>query len=417
MAELLIEGCNRLKGEVTVQGAKNSVLPILAASVVTQDESVLYNCPRLSDVDSAVKILRYLGCSADFSGHSLVVDTKGLCCDHIPDSLMRQMRSSIVFLGAILTRMKRAKLTFPGGCELGARPIDLHLDALSRMGAVICEKHGEIVCTAPKGLSGANIALAFPSVGATENIIIAATRAKGTTVITNAAREPEIEDLCAYLNSCGASIKGAGEGTVVIEGTDKLHGTAHTIIPDRIVATTLMSAAAVTGSDITLRGVVSSHLSAVIPVFEEAGCEIRVKDGDLNINAPQRLHAFSTVRTTPYPGFPTDAQAPLMAVATLAQGTTVFVENIFENRYKHASELVRLGAKIRTEGKVAVVEGVRELYSSSLRGSDLRGCACLAVASLAAQGKTRIDTTGYLERGYENFDVVLRNLGANIKMI
>ena len=417
MAELLIEGCNRLKGEVTVQGAKNSVLPILAASVVTQDESVLYNCPRLSDVDSAVRILRYLGCSADFSGHSLVVDTKGLSCDHIPDSLMRQMRSSIVFLGAILTRMKRAKLTFPGGCELGARPIDLHLDALSRMGAVICEKHGEIVCTAPKGLTGANIALAFPSVGATENIIIAASRAKGTTVITNAAREPEIEDLCAYLNSCGASIKGAGEGTVVIEGTDKLHGTAHTIIPDRIVATTLMSAAAVTGSEITLRGVISSHLSAVIPVFEEAGCEIRVKDGDLNINAPQRLHAFSTVRTTPYPGFPTDAQAPLMAVATLAQGTTVFVENIFENRYKHASELVRLGAKIRTEGKVAVVEGVRELYSSSLRGSDLRGCACLAVASLAAQGKTRIDTTGYLERGYENFDVVLRNLGANIKMI
>ncbi len=285
------------------------------------------------------------------------------------------------------------------------------------MGVTIREHHGEIICCAEKGLQGANIALAFPSVGATENIIIAASLAKGTTVVTNAAREPEIEDLSEYLNKCGARISGAGEGTVVIEGVEKLHGVSHTVIPDRIVATTLMSAAAVTGSDIVLKDVVSSHLRSVLPVFEEAGCDIRVKNGTMSINAPQRLKAFPMIRTTPYPGFPTDAQAPLMAVATLAQGTTVFVENIFENRYKHAGELTRLGAKVKTEGRVAVVEGVRELYSSSLQAYDLRGSASLAVASLAAQGVTEIDTTKYLERGYEDFDGILRSLGADVKIV
>lgn len=417
MAKLLIEGGNRLRGEVTVQGSKNSTLPILAATVVAEDESVIHNCPHLSDVDTAVKILRFLGCSATRCGTSLVVDTKSITCDHIPDSLMREMRSSIIFLGAILARCKKARLTFPGGCELGARPIDLHLDAFRRMGVTIREHHGDIICFADKGLRGANIALAFPSVGATENIIIAAVKAKGTTVITNAAREPEIEDLCTYLNACGADIRGAGEGTIVIEGVDSLHGTSHTVIPDRIVAATLMSAAAVTGSDIVLKGVVASHLGAVIPLFEEAGCDIQLSSGAMSISAPQRLKAFPMIRTTPYPGFPTDAQAPLMAVSTLAQGTTVFVENIFENRYKHAGELTRLGAKVKTEGRVAVVEGVRELYSSSLQAYDLRGSASLAVAALAAQGVTVIDTTKYLERGYEDFDGTMRSLGADVKMI
>lgn len=417
MAKLLIEGCKRLKGEVTVQGAKNSTLPILAATVLTGDESVIHNCPRLSDVTTAVKILRCLGCKAKHTGHSLVVDTSDFSCHHIPDSLMREMRSSIIFLGAILARCKKARLTFPGGCELGARPIDLHLEALRKMGAVIREQHGEIFCTAPKGLKGADIALAFPSVGATENIMIAASTASGTTVITNAAREPEIEDLSDYLCKCGARIYSAGEGTVVIEGVEKLHGTAHTVIPDRIVAATLMSAAAVTGSDIVLRGVVASHLRSVIPLFEEAGCDINVKDGAMSISAPQKLNSFPLIRTTPYPGFPTDAQAPLMAVATVSQGTTVFVENIFENRYKHAGELARLGAKIRCEGRVAVVEGVKELYSSNLQAYDLRGSASLAVAALAAQGITEIDTTKYLERGYEDFDLTLQSLGANVKIV
>ena len=417
MAKLLIGGCKRLKGEAKVQGAKNSLLPILAATILSGDENVLHNCPNLTDTEVSMRILRYLGAKVSRHGHTLVVNTKDITTDRIPDSLMREMRSSIIFLGAMLAREGRVKLTFPGGCELGARPIDLHLDALRKMGVKISEHHGELFCSAPKGLTGASVALSFPSVGATENIMIAACLAKGTTIITNAAREPEIEDLADYLCKCGADIYGAGEGTVVIEGVERLHGTSHTIIPDRIVAATLMSAAAITGSQITLKDVIPAHLGAVIPVFEEAGCTISVKDGVMNLNSRERLRSFNMIRTTPYPGFPTDAQAPLMAMATLAKGTTVFVENVFESRYKHIGEFIRMGANVRTEGRVAVVEGVEELYSSSLKAQDLRGSASLVVASLAAQGSTQIDTTKYLDRGYEDLDVVLSSLGADIKKI
>ncbi|MBQ4568457.1 MAG: UDP-N-acetylglucosamine 1-carboxyvinyltransferase [Ruminococcus sp.] len=417
MARLLIEGCKKLGGEVRVQGSKNSTLPILAATVLTKDENVLHNCPCLTDIDAALRILRYLGCKASRSGHTLVVNTKELTGDSIPDSLMREMRSSIIFLGAILARTGRARLYFPGGCELGPRPIDLHMDALRKMGAEITECHGEINCVARKGLRGAAIALSFPSVGATENIMIAACLAKGTTTITNAAREPEIEDLADYLNKCGGCIHNAGEGTLVIEGVESLHGTSHSIIPDRIVAATLMSAAAVTGSQIVLRDIIPAHLGAIMPAFEEAGCNINIKEGVMDFSSPQRLKAFRNVRTTPYPGFPTDAQAPVMAMATLAKGTTVFVETVFESRYKHVGEFLRLGAQVKAEGRVAVVEGVQNLYSSSLQAQDLRGSAALVVAALAAQGKSEINTTKYLERGYEDFDVVLSTLGAEIKKI
>lgn len=417
MAKLMIDGGKKLKGEMRVQGSKNSTLPILAATLLNADENVLHNCPCLSDIDATAKILRYLGCTVQRHGHTLVVNTRNMDGDNIPDALMREMRSSIIFLGAILTRVGRARLYFPGGCELGPRPIDLHLDALRKMGAEISECHGEINCTAPKGLKGASVALSFPSVGATENIMIAACLAKGTTTITNAAREPEIEDLADFLNKCGACIHNAGEGTVVIEGVEKMHGTSHTIIPDRIVAATLMSAAAVTGSHIVMKDVISSHLGAVLPPFEEAGCNISVKDGVMTFTAPHRLRAFKSVRTTPYPGFPTDAQAPVMAMATLAKGTTVFVETVFESRYKHVCEFLRMGARVKAEGTVAIVEGVDELYSSNLQAKDLRGSAALVVAALAACGITEIDTTKYLERGYEDFDVQLRSLGADIKKI
>lgn len=417
MARLLIRGCRQLKGEVRVQGAKNSALPILAATLLSSDENVLHNCPCLSDVESSVRILRYLGCTAWREGHTLVINTSTLSGDHIPDSLMREMRSSIIFMGAILAKAGRVRLSLPGGCELGPRPVDLHLDALKKMGAHIYEHHGEIVCTAEKGLKGAKIALSFPSVGATENIMIAACKAKGTTVITNAAREPEIEDLADYLNKCGANIQCAGEGTVVIEGAESMHGTSHTIIPDRIVAATLLSSAAVTGSDILLKGVIPAHLSSIIPAFEEAGCTFQIKDGTIKINSPMRLKAPGMIRTTPYPGFPTDAQAPLMAMTTLCKGTTVFVENVFESRYKHVDEFLRMGAKIKTEGRVAVVEGVDELYSSNLCARDLRGSAALVVAALGAQGVAQIDTTKYLERGYEDFEATLSSIGADIKKI
>ncbi|MDO5123597.1 MAG: UDP-N-acetylglucosamine 1-carboxyvinyltransferase [Eubacteriales bacterium] len=417
MSKLLIEGSRKLRGAVKVQGAKNSTLPILAATVVTEGENVIHNCPCLTDIDVSIRILRYLGCSASRHGHTLLVNTDNMTDCHIPNSLMREMRSSIVFLGGILARFKKARLSFPGGCELGPRPIDLHLDALKKLGAVITEHHGEIYCKAPKGLVGGTVALAFPSVGATENIMIAACLAKGTTIINNAAREPEISDLADYLNKCGAEIYGAGEGTVVIEGKEKLHGVAHTVIPDRIVAATLMSAAAITGSEIYLEDIMSTHLSAVIPVFEEAGCNISVKEGTMKFSSPERIKGLKLIRTNPYPGFPTDAQAPLMALSTVSRGITVFVETIFENRYKHIGEFLRMGANIKAEGRVAVVEGVPELYGTSVEAMDLRGSAALVVAGLGAQGTTEIDTTKYLERGYEDLDVVLSSLNASVKKI
>lgn len=417
MSGLLIEGGKSLSGEVKVQGSKNSVLPILAASLLSKGENVFYNCPCLSDVNTSVQILRYLGSRVSRHGHTLLVNTDVISHDDIPAELMRLMRSSIVFSGALLGAVGKARLTFPGGCEIGPRPIDLHLSALKRLGAEISERHGELIFKAPKGLKGAQIALSFPSVGATENIIIAAACAKGTTVITNAAREPEIADLADYLNACGASIYGAGEGTVVIDGKEKLSAVAHSIIPDRIVAATLMSAAAVTGSRVVLDGIVRSHLDAVIPCFEQAGCQINIQDGKMSIKAPEKLKSPGLIRTNPFPGFPTDAQAPVMALASVAEGITVFSENIFENRYKHVGEFIRLGADIKVEGKVAVVEGVKKLYSAPLCAKDLRGSAALAVAALAAEGVTEIDTTEYLERGYEDLEVVLSSLGASVKKV
>jgi len=417
VSKLLIDGCRILGGETKVQGSKNSALPILAASLLSRGESVFFGCPKLSDVDSSVKILRYLGCRVKRSGHTLVVNTESINRDHIPEAMMRLMRSSIIYAGALLATTGRARLTFPGGCEIGNRPIDLHLSAFKRLGAEITERHGELIFKAPKGLKGANIALSFPSVGATENIMIAAAKAKGTTVITNAAREPEITDLADYLNACGASIEGAGEGTVIIDGKEKLHPANHSIIPDRIVAATLMSASAVTGSEITLDGVIKSHLDAIIPCFEQAGCKIDFDAQKMRIKAPKRLKSLGLIRTNPYPGFPTDAQAPLMAVSAVAEGITVFSENIFESRYKHVGEFVRLGADIKVEGKVAVVDGVRKLYSAPLCAKDLRGSAALAVAALAAEGTTEIDTTEYLERGYEDLEVVLTSLGASVRKI
>ncbi|MBR3988353.1 MAG: UDP-N-acetylglucosamine 1-carboxyvinyltransferase [Clostridia bacterium] len=417
MSKLLVEGGRILGGEVKVQGAKNSALPILAASLLSKGESVFFGCPKLSDVESSIKILRYLGCTVKRSGHTLIVDSGTLSRDDIPESMMRLMRSSIIYAGALLATTGKARLTFPGGCEIGTRPIDLHLSAFKRLGAEITERHGELIFKAPKGLKGAQIALSFPSVGATENIIIAGAKAKGTTVITNAAREPEIRDLADYLNACGASIHGAGEGTVVIDGKESLKSANHSIIPDRIVAATLMSASAVTGSDIILDGVIKSHLDAVIPCFEQAGCKIDFDAQKMRIRSPQRLKSLGLIRTNPYPGFPTDAQAPLMAVSAVAEGITVFSENIFESRYKHVGEFVRLGADIKVEGKVAVVEGVKKLYSAPLCAKDLRGSAALAVAALAAEGTTEIDTTEYLERGYEELEVILTSLGASVRKI
>ena len=415
MARLVIEGLHRLSGAVTIHGAKNSALPVLAATLLVGGTSEICNCPALSDVEASVSILRYLGCRVERSDGCVTVDASGLSKSDIPDHLMREMRSSIVFLGAIIARTGQAHMSFPGGCELGPRPIDLHLSALRRLGVVIEEERGQLHCRVGSGLKGANITLAFPSVGATENILLAAVLAEGTTVIRNAAREPEIEDLCSFLNACGARIAGAGESTITIEGVDHLTGCHHNVIPDRIETATYMAAAAVTGGSLVLRHTNPEHVASIFPPFEEAGCHIACWKDEMLISSPARLRQIKSVRTMPYPGFPTDAQAPVMSMASVADGTSVFIENIFENRYKHAGELLRLGARIKIEGRVAVVEGVPVLSGAPVECTDLRGGAALVVAGLAAEGQTEITELHHLDRGYERLEESLREAGAVVR--
>ena len=414
MSRYVINGGHRLYGETQIQGSKNSVLPILAATVLVKGESVITNCPNISDVDATIKILSYLGCKVRREGHSVFVDSTDVDKFDIPDELMREMRSSVVFLGAIIGRTGKASLSTPGGCEIGLRPIDLHLDAIQRFGVNIHEEFAKIDFEAVKPLEGVNIALSFPSVGATENIILTACTAKGTTVITNAAREPEISDLADFLNSCGARISGTGEGTVIIEGVKELHPVQYKVIPDRIVATTYMAAAAMTHGKIHLTSVIPAHLAPVIPVFEEAGCDISITSSSVTLTAPPYLRSIRTIRTMPYPGFPTDMQAQIMAMTTVCHGTSVIIETIFESRYKHVSEMLRFGAKIRVDGRMAVIEGTPLLTGASVIASDLRGGASLVLAGLAAQGTTTVDEIKYISRGYENLSGVLSSLGCDI---
>ena len=411
---IIIDGPAELSGEITIQGAKNSTLPLLAAALLCKGQTVLHNCPDLSDVDTAVRILEHAGCRCTRDGPDLVVDNAVTRCE-IPEELMRGMRSSIVFLGAMVARCGQARLCSPGGCELGPRPIDLHLSSLRRLGVEIEESGGWLNCRAPKGVQGSYVSLAFPSVGATENLILAAVCGQGTTIIANAAREPEIMDLAEYLNRCGGRVYGAGESCVIIDGVKELFGSEHRVMPDRIATVTYMAAAAVTGSSVTLRDVDNTHIIPMLSPFEESGCVVRQLSGCLNIMAPRRLNPVKHIRTMPYPGFPTDAQPAVMSMAAVGRGTSVFVENIFENRYRHADGLQRMGAKIKVEGKVAVVEGVERLTGASVEAADLRGGAALVVAGLAAQGRTQVSGEAFIRRGYENLVGCLADLGARVR--
>lgn len=417
MDKLVINGSKRLTGEIEVHGSKNSVLPILAACVLSQGENIIHNCPMLSDVDAALKILVELGCKVKREEHTVCVDSSGVNGFEISDSLMREMRSSVIFLGAILGRTGKAVLSTPGGCEIGLRPIDMHISAMEQLGAEVFEEHGRLHFECKNGLYGARVILPFPSVGATENIMIASCVAKGTTIITNAAREPEISDLADFLNGCGAKIHGAGDSTIIIDGVERLTATTHTVIPDRIAASTYLIAGAITHGRVCIKEIIPAHLGALIPVLKQSGCDISVSNRWICISSPPRLSRVKTVRTMPYPGFPTDVQAPLTAMLSVADGTSVVVENIFECRYKHVSELIRLGAKINVEGRTAVIEGVPYLTGASVVSPDLRGGFALVIAGLAAKGETVISGVEHIDRGYENPEKLLSALGADIKRI
>lgn len=415
MSGIMVEGGYPLCGVIDIQGAKNSILPILAATLLAEDECVIDNCPDISDTHAAVEILRTLGASVTVHGKSVYVDPRCACGFEIPDSLMRKMRSSIMFLGAILGRKKHALISFPGGCELGPRPIDLHVAALRKMGVIIREEFGYLDCES-SSIKGAVIDLSFPSVGATENIMLAAVKAEGITVINNPAKEPEIEDLQNFLVGMGAKISGAGSGRIVIEGVVSLHGTRHSVIPDRIVTATYLCAVAATRGNALLKHAEPSHLGAIISFLRESGCRINTIDDNIEISS-DKLTAGRTVRTMPYPGFATDAQAVCMALMCTARGSTVFIETVFENRFKHVGELHRMGAKITTEGRVAVVEGVNKLYGTTVEAGDLRGGAGLVIAGLSAEGKTLVENAEHIYRGYENIVKNLSELGARVSFV
>ncbi len=417
MSKILIKGGKRLEGEINLQGAKNSVLPILAGTLLCNDKCIIHNCPNIADVETSIKILEALGCVCEMEDKTLTVDPRNAFGFQIPDDLMREMRSSVVFLGAIIGKTSKAVISSPGGCELGPRPIDLHLSALKKMGVTVTEEHGFLYCEAKKGPVGTEITLGFPSVGATENIILTAVKAKGLTIIHNAAKEPEISDLADFLNSAGARIYGGGSDTVYIHGVDTLRGTEHTIIPDRIVAATYMACCAVTGGELVLKGAMPSHITSILSVFRDSGCDVRVSGKTLKVNAKNKILRVPTIRSLVYPGFPTDAGPVIIAMLCKAKGTSVFVENIFENRFRYADELKRLGAKIETQGKIAVIEGVDNLSGATCKCTDLRGGAALVTAGLCAKGETVIDEIYHIQRGYDDIVNTLRNVGADIQYI
>lgn len=408
-----IRGERRLEGTCFVQGSKNATLPIIAASIISPAKTELMNVPQLRDVDAALRILRHLGCTAEQQQSEVFIDSTYLSACAIPNALMEEMRSSVIFMGALLARCGEARLSLPGGCQLGKRPIDLHLAALRQMGAEIDENGTEIYCRAAK-LKGAVIELPFPSVGATENIMLAACAARGRTIIKGAAREPEITALQEYLRAMGADMSGAGTDTVIIEGFTASKRAVCRIIPDRIAAATIACATAAVGGNVEMRGVAPEHFSTVLYFLNQAGCDIISNNRSVRVKSTGKLKAPGEIITEPYPGFPTDAQPVLMAALLKAEGRTMITENIFENRYRQVPELRRLGADIITEGRRAEIWGVACLHGTALNATDLRGGAAMIVAGLAADGETVIFDDGHITRGYDRFDARLRALGADI---
>ena len=414
MEKLVIHGGKPLRGIVRVSGAKNAVLPIIVASMLGTTKSTLTEIPKLDDVHTVCDVIESLGVHIENPQKGVLeIDASNLSSTSAPYDLVRRMRASFLVMGPLLARKGRAKISLPGGCSIGARPIDLHLKAFEAMGAVINLENGDIEATVPNGLKGAQIYLDFPSVGATENILMAASLAEGKTVLENAAEEPEIVDLATYLNSMGANIRGAGTNVIRIEGVKELRGATHSVIPDRIEAGTFMIGAAMSGGDVFVENALSEHLKPVVAKLKEVGAEVIEDIDGIRVigHLPMRP---ADVKTLPYPGFPTDMQAQFMALATICQGTSVITETVFENRFMHVDEFKRMGAKIRIEGRSAIVEGVPKLKGAAVNATDLRAGAALVLAGLVAEGETEVGYLYHIDRGYDNLVLKLQRLGADI---
>lgn len=414
MQKYLIVGGNRLKGTISASGSKNATLPILAACILNAGKNVIQGVPRLRDVSVMKDVLSYLGARVVCEGSTIIVDSANIQPVEISEELMRRMRASNLVLGSLLGRFGRVKISYPGGCQIGSRPMNLHFKGLQAMGAHIQEKYGYISAKA-KRLTGADIHLDLPSVGATENLIMAAVLAEGITTIRNAAKEPEMVDLQNFLNKAGCLIKGAGTDTIKIEGVraSALKPVVHSVIPDRIEAGTHLVAAAITGGDVTVANVIPEHMEPLLAKMREAGVEIVVGDEWVRVLGTDRIRAVD-IKTMPYPGFPTDMQPQMMALLSLAEGTSVITETVFENRFKHVGELRRMGADIKVEGQSAIIKGVKKLSGAYIEASDLRAGASLVLASLAAENGSILENISHIDRGYERLELKYNALGARI---
>lgn len=415
MAKFLIAKSPPLRGKVRISGAKNSVLPVIAASLLTEEVCILEDIPQLEDLNVACQLLNFLGSKIDIYNSTLRIDNSRINKDYAPDELIRKMRASFLIMGPLLARLGKIRISLPGGCAIGSRPIDLHLKGFSALGAEITMGHGYIEARAER-LRGSRIYLDFPSVGATENIMMVAALAEGQTIIENAAEEPEIVDLANFINAMGGNIRGAGTGTIKIEGVKYLHGTSHTVIPDRIEAGTFMVAAAITKGDILLENVLIEHLKPVEAKLKEVGVDIREEGEGIRVQGTDNMKSVD-IKTLPYPGFPTDMQAQMMALLTTVPGISIITETVFENRFMHVRELQRMGANIKIEGSSAVVEGVDKLTGAKVRATDLRAGAALVLAGLFAEGETEVSDIYHIDRGYDKFEHKLRVLGAKIKRV
>ncbi len=416
MEKYVINGGNKLYGSVKIQSAKNSVLPILAAAVLTDGEVCIKDVPDITDVGNMVRILTRLGCKAAFEGRDLIIDSSTADCFEIPGGLAHELRSSVFLLGSLISRFRMAKIAFPGGCDIGLRPVDLHLTGLKRLGVEIEEQNGYILCSCPK-LKGNEIMLDCPSVGATENIMLAAVKAEGITVIKNAAREPEIEDLQKFLNAIGARVSGAGSGTVRVEGVKTLNGAVFSPIPDRIEAGTFLVAAAMCGGEVELDGVIAENISSLLHKLRENGCNIGIKNDKIYLESSKRLTAVKSIETQPYPGFPTDLQAQITALNSICKGQSIITENLFETRFKYVPELRKMGADITVVNRSAFVRGVEGFKGATVVAHDLRGGAALVLAALAADGRSEVLDISHIDRGYGAFDAKLRKLGGDITRV